>query len=49
MSQELFGEASKPRNKNQEARRKKKLEQEKLDLLMISFTLSYIIIKAISK
>ena len=31
MSKELFGEASKIRNKNQEARRKKKIEQEKLE------------------
>ena len=30
MSQELFGEAAKHRNKKQEARRKKKIEQEKL-------------------
>ena len=48
MSQELFGEASKRRNKKQEARRKrkKKIEQEnwKGSLLMISSTLSYIII-----
>ena len=31
MSKELFGEASKIRNKKQEARRKKKIEQEKLE------------------
>jgi len=31
MSKELFGEASKSRNKKQEARRKKKIEDEKLD------------------
>ena len=31
MSQELFGEASKHRNKKQEARIKKKIEQEKLE------------------
>jgi len=30
MSKELFGEASKCRNKKQNARRKKKIEQEKL-------------------
>ena len=31
MSKELFGEASKCKNKKQEARRKKKIEQEKLE------------------
>ena len=31
MSNELFGEASKCRNKKQEARRKKKIEHEKLE------------------
>jgi len=31
MSKEQFGEASKCRNKKQEARRKKKIEQEKLE------------------
>ena len=31
MSKELFGEASKSRNKKQEARRKKKIEDEKLE------------------
>ena len=31
MSKELFGKASKRRNKKQESRRKKKIEQEKLE------------------
>ena len=31
LSKELFGEASKCRNKKQEERRKKKIEQEKLE------------------
>ena len=51
MLHELFGEASKRRNKKQEAKRKKKIEQEKLEgkSLIISSTLSYLIILSVSQ
>ena len=50
MLQELFGEASQCSNNKQEARRKNKIEQEKLEgkSLMTSSTLSYIIIKRLA-